>query len=228
MKIAVCDDELMALEEIITCLEDFAIERKVNIEYEAFESYEPLSERIDEFDVFIMDYKTPIIDGLTFAKLIREKYSDSKTIIFITAYDDIVYDAFTVKTHRYLLKPLDRIKLFEALDSYISEKSEKSFVLKSDGISDVINISDILYIEVNDKECRICTETGQIISRKPISCFENQLSGSGFFRVHRAYLVNLRKIRSYEKSKILLVNGEKIDMSVRRYQDFCREYIRLK
>ena len=228
MKIAVCDDEFMALEEIITCLKDFAIERKVNIEYEAFESYEPLGERIDEFDVFIMDYKTPVIDGLTFAKLIREKYSDSKTIIFITAYDDIVYDAFTVKTHRYLLKPLDRNKLFEALDSYISEKNEKNLVLKSDGISDVINISDIMYIEVNDKECRICTESSQIISRKPISYFENQLSDSGFFRVHRAYLVNLRKIGSYEKSKIQLVNGEAINMSVRKYQDFCREYIRLK
>lgn len=229
MKFAVCDDEALALEEIITCLEDYAIERKVNIEYETFADYRSLENRIAEFDVFIMDYKTPVIDGLTFAKTIREKFGAEKTIIFITAYDDIVYDAFTVKTHRYILKPLDKTKLFEALDSYIKEKEQsRSLIFKNDGVSDIINASDILYIEVNDKECRVCLDNEQIISRRPISYFEELLNDAGFFRVHRAYLVNLRKIKSYEKSKVELINGEKISMSVRKYQAFCKEYIKLK
>lgn len=229
MKIAVCDDEALALEEIITSLENYAIERKINIEYEAFDNYCLIENRIDDFDIFIMDYKTPVIDGLTFAKTIREEFGAGKTIIFITAYDDIVYDAFKVKTHRYILKPFDESTLFEALDSCIKEKNEnRNLIFKNDGVSDIINISDILYIEVNDKECRICLDNEQIISRKPIAYFEDMLKDAGFFRVHRAYLVNLRKIRSYEKSKVELINGEKISMSVRKYPAFCKEYIKLK
>lgn len=227
MRIAVCDDELVAREAVVTCLEDYSIERKMNIEYEVFESYTLLEPKISEFDVFIMDYQTPEIDGMTFAKKLREKFGDEKTIIFVTSYREIVYDAFAVKTHRFLVKPVERSKFFEALDSCIAA-AEKNLVLKSDGVSDVVNTADILYIEVRGKECYICTESEQIVSRKAITFFEDELEKAGFFRVHRSYLVNMRKVRSFDKSKIELVNGEKIDISARKYAAFCKEFIKLK
>ena len=76
MKIAICDDELVAREQITTFVEDYCIERGVDIGYEVFESYVPLENRIDEFDAFIMDYQTPEIDGMSFAGIIREKYGN--------------------------------------------------------------------------------------------------------------------------------------------------------
>ena len=227
MKIAVCDDELVAREAVVTCLEDYSVERKLNIEYEVFESYTLLESKIEEFDIFVIDYQTPEIDGMTFAKILREKFGDEKTIIFVTSFREIVYDAFTVKTHRFLIKPIERNKFFEALDSCITTE-DKNLVLKSDGINDVVNTSDILYIEVRGKECYICTESEQIVSRKAITFFEDKLEKAGFFRVHRSYLVNMRKVRSFDKSKIELVNGEKIDISARKYAAFCKEYIKLK
>ena len=82
MRIAICDDELTAREAIITCLEDYSVERNINIEYETFESYLLLEPRIDDFDIFIMDYQTPEVDGMTFAKIIREKYGEKKNDYF--------------------------------------------------------------------------------------------------------------------------------------------------
>lgn len=227
MKIAVCDDELIAREAVVTCLEDYSIERKLNIGYEVFESYTVLEPRIGEFDIFIMDYQTPEIDGMTFAKMLREKFGSEKTIIFVTSYREIVYDAFTVNTHRFLVKPIERNKFFEALDSCVTA-ADKNLVLKSDGINDVVNTADILYIEVSGKECYICTESEQIVSRKAITFFEDELEKAGFFRVHRSYLVNMRKVRSFDKSKIELINGEKIDISARKYTAFCKEYLKIK
>lgn len=227
MKIAVCDDELVAREAVVTCLEDYLIERNLNIEYSVFESYPALEPEIDKFDVFIMDYQTPETDGMTFAKFLRERYGDSKVIIFVTSFREIVYDAFAVKTHRFLVKPIEREKFFEALDSCV-QSADKNLVLKSDGINDVINTADIYYIEVRGKECYICLENEQIVSRKTIAFFEDELDKAGFFRVHRSYLVNMRKVRSFDKSKIELVNGEKIDISARKYAAFCKEYIKLK
>ena len=229
MRAAVCDDEKTAREEIITLIEDYCIERAVNIEYEEFESYLPLKERIEEFDVFIMDYQIPEIDGMSFAKTIREKYTDSKAIIFVTSFREIVYDAFSVRTHRFLIKPVDRMKFFEALDSYIYQNSkDKNLVIKNDGFTDVISASDIYYIEVRGKDCFICFENEKIVSRKSVSSLEQELSGGSFFRVHRYYLVNMRKIRSFDKTRIELANGETVEISSRKYPAFCREYLKLK
>ena len=107
MNIAICDDEAPARENIVTCLENYMIERRVDVSYELFDHYKKLKDRIDDFDVFIMDYQMPDVDGLDFAHIIREKYSDTKTIIFVTSFSDIVYDAFSVRAHRFLVKPVD-------------------------------------------------------------------------------------------------------------------------
>lgn len=230
MKAAICDDELVPRETIVTYLEDYCADSGIDIDYEAFESYLPIENRIDEFDIFIMDYQTPEIDGMSFARTIREKYGSGKSIIFITSFREIVYDAFTVRTHRFLLKPIDKAKFYEALDSCIkSENSdEKNLILKIDGFTDVIKAADVFYVEVRGKDCCICFENDQIISRRAISFFEQELDGAGFFRVHRNYLVNMKKIKSFDKSKIQLANGEKIEISSRRYASFCKEYLKLK
>lgn len=229
MKIAVCDDELVARENIITCIEDYCAERGIEIEYEAFESYLMLEKRIAEFDVFIMDYQTPEIDGMTFAQKIREEYGSEKAIIFVTSFREIVYDAFSVRTHRFLLKPVDRLKFFEAIDSYISlDKNSVNIAVRSDGFTDIIRADSIFYIEVRGKDCCIFLEDDEIISRSAISFFEEKLKNAPFYRVHRNYLVNMKKIRCFDKSKIELTNGRKIDISSRRYTQFCKEYLKLK
>lgn len=229
MLIAVCDDELVAREEIVTCIEDYCLEQKIDIKYEVFDSYLPLEKRIDEFDVFFMDYQTPEIDGMSFAQKIRESCGSEKSIIFVTSFREIVYDAFEVNTHRFLLKPVDKNKLFEALDSCVlSGPSSRNLILKSDGYTDIISPDDIYYIEVRGKDCCIYMENDEIISRKTISFFEDELDGAGFFRVHRNYLVNMKKIKSFDKSRIELTNGHKIEISSRKYPAFCKEYLKLK
>ena len=229
MRIAVCDDELVAREEIVTCIEDYSHERKLDISYKVYENYMLLEPETDGFDVFIMDYQTPEIDGMTFAEKIREKYGSEKTIIFVTSFKEIVYDSFRVKTHRFLVKPVEKEKFFEALDScLLTDKENKTIALKSDGFTDVIKADDIFYIEVRGKDCCIFFSDDSIVSRKTISFFEDELSGSGFFRIHRNYLVNMKKIKSFDRSKIELENGVKIDVSSRRYGEFCREYLKLK
>ncbi len=229
MKIAVCDDDLAAREQVATFLENYMLERRTDIDYELFDHYEKLMDRISEFDVFIMDYQMPDIDGLEFARMIRDEYNSTKAIIFVSSYKDIVYDTFEVRTHRFLPKPLNQVKLFEAIDSCINSRfGDKFITVKYEGVTNIINISDIYYIEVLKKDCIICFENRQITVHKPISFFEEELGESGFFRAHRSYLINLRKIQSFDNSHALLKNGETVDVSSRRYRDLCREYLKIK
>ena len=95
-------------------------------------------------------------------------------------------------------------------------------------MTSVINAGDILYIEVRKKECCIHLQDRDITVIKAISDFEKELEGCGFFRAHRSYLINIKKIRSFGSRCAELANGCVIDISPRRYQDLCREYLKLK
>ena len=174
MKIAVCDDQKIILREISNLIEEYSYNNLYEIKYETFLNYNDLKNRIDEFDIFILDYKMPDIDGLTFSKMIRERFMNSKAIIFITAYPEIVYDTFEVRTHRFIQKPIDQNKFFEALDSYMSDISaEKKLIIKNGDFDIVINLDDIYYFEVSRKDTYIyyydkCKEwelTREVINR---------------------------------------------------------------
>ncbi len=229
MKIAICDDEKTALESIVSCVEEYCIERKVDIEYVGFNDYTLLIPRIDEFDYFILDYQMPGIDGLSFAQTIREQYGEKKTIIFVTAFKEIVYDSFKVRAYRFLLKPINKNDLFEALDSYIfSDAQIKNLSLKFDGTTNIVSSDDILFIEANGRDCDVYTEDEIIFCHKNISWFDDELSSCYFFRAHRTYLVNLKKIKKFDCNYIEMKNGYKVSISSRKYKEFCKIYLEMK
>ncbi len=229
MRIAVCDDETAALEAVVTCLENYMLDRRVELEYALFDHYKKLKPQIGAFDVFVLDYQMPDVNGLEFARLIREQYGTTKTIIFISSFQEIVYDAFYVRTHRFLVKPVEQEKFYEAMDSCIRDLGDEKYVLvKSDGVSHVLRAQEILYIEAQKKECVVRCEDARLTVGKPISLFEEELEPYGFFRAHRSYLINLKKIKRFDSRTVTLVSGETLDISARRYAALCKAYLKLK
>ena len=61
------------------------LDRKLSIEYEHFDSYEELEGKTDEFDLFLLDYDMPGMDGLEFSKLLYEKYGEKKLALYALA-----------------------------------------------------------------------------------------------------------------------------------------------
>ncbi|MBQ6467568.1 MAG: response regulator transcription factor [Clostridia bacterium] len=222
MRIAVCDDERIAIENVVTLLEDYFHDKKIDIPYEVFERYPDLEPRIDEFNIFLMDYETPEIDGMSFARMIREKYGEEKAIIFITSYETVVYEAYEVRALRYILKPIKREKFYEALDAYLATNVvTKRLTVRQDGQVEAIESKDIEYIEANGKEITFHLDSGNSITcRDTLDSIEQKLDDFGFFRVHRKYLVNLKKVSSYMNNYVVLKSGESVELSTRKYADF--------
>ena len=117
LKIAICDDIKTDAESVHRLIRQYEAEKNIEIDCRVFYTYEDMLRSDTDFDVFILDYKMPGMNGMDFARMIRETYTNDKTVIFVTSFPEIVYDAFEVRTHRFLIKPIDKAKLF--LDAFV-------------------------------------------------------------------------------------------------------------
>lgn len=227
MKVAICDDERAQIEATVTCLEDYMHDRRISVDYECFESYALLKDRLDEFDVFILDYQVPEINGIEFARVLRETYGEEKTVIFLTSFHEIVYESFEVRTHRFLIKPIDKEKFYEALDSYFKTNPlSKRIVIKAFGDTQIINLNDVLYIESSRKDVYIVKQNEEIIYHKTITEMEEQLMNLDFFRCHRSYLVNMKNVKKFDSKNVYFNDGKSVPMAPKKFAEFNKEYLR--
>lgn len=231
LRLAICDDEVMQNEKTVTVIEDYIHDRNISIDYECFESYALLKDRISEFDLFILDYEVPGINGIEFAEMLRESFGDEKSVIFLTSFDDIVYESFKVRTHRFLVKPIDREKFYEALDSYFKTSPvSRRIIIKSFGETHVINLDEVFYIEASRKNVLINRgekkHEDEMELHKTITEMDELLSSMGFFRCHRSYLVNMKKIEKFDSKAIYFSNGDYIPVAPKKFSEFNKEYLR--
>ena len=110
MKIAVCEDNAVDLKIISDILNEYLKTSSVKFTFDVFETFDGCENNQEDYDLFILDYMMPGKNGLDFARELYDKFKTSKTVIFITAYPEIVYDSFEVNTFRFLVKPLDKVK----------------------------------------------------------------------------------------------------------------------
>ncbi len=226
MRVAICDNDVGFLKELTDSIDSYIFDRNVMLNIKKFTDYESILDHIDEFDIFFLDYKMDGIDGLSFARKLTERYGDRKRIVFVTAYPEIVYEAFEVRAFRFLVKPIEKEKLYRTLDDLLATTNLNSKItIKTDGETHYLEADDIYYLKVERKNTSFVLNNKEIVCHKPMDYFAEKLSCcSVFFRIHRSYLINVKKVRSFKNTYVIMQNGDKIEMSRRRYNDFCKRY----
>lgn len=235
MNIAICDNNNTINNSIEEMLYEYEKKKRISLDYESFTDYESLISRVNEFDLFIMDYNMSDdeeskgkskMDGMTFARFLRTVSDGNKGIIFMTAYPDFVYDSFEVRTHRFLVKPVSKEKLFDALDSFILKINEnKKILVNIKKVNHVVDTDDIYYIEVYRKTSTIYLKETKIECHKSLNDFEEELSSLSFCKIQRSYIVNVSKIKSYTSSYVILENDKKLTVSPNYCATLCEKYL---
>ena len=202
----IVEDELPAREELKYFLNE---EKEIRL-IEEFES--PLDTlnflEKNKIDVVFLDINMPDMNGINLGKIISKIYPEIK-IIFITAYKDYAVEAFEVKAFDYLLKPYSEERIRNLLKSLVSTKSVdnilnrntslKKITINMDEKIYVLSLTDVDYIEANEKETLIFANKKRYVSKIKISKWEEMLEGYNFYRCHRSYIVNLDKIVEIEQ-----------------------------
>ncbi len=236
MKALIVDDELKARENLHCLLNEFC--KNVQVVDEASNVDEAvLSIKKHQPDVVFLDVEMPRKNGF----MLLEEFSEINfQIIFITAYDMYAIKAFEISALDYLLKPIDierlkgavlkatksienleetKLKL-RALQENKKELKKIAIPYKTDYA--IVDVSDVLCIEADRMYSRLHTNTNRkYMVAKKLSYYEDVLCNkSNFVRLHRSWIVNLNKIRTYSKKEreVILDTKFKIPIS-KSYKD---------
>ncbi|MEI6436758.1 MAG: LytTR family DNA-binding domain-containing protein [Bacteroidota bacterium] len=191
-------------------------------------------------DLVLLDIQ--MSDGTGFDLLTSLAPVDFK-VIFITAYDQYALQAFRFSALDYLLKPVNPEHLVASVNRagsllrdhfnmqmdalYENLKSisrqDKKIILKTTDQIHLLDLKSIVCCESDSCYTTVHTkEGGRIMVSKTLKEYEEMLSGCGFYRVHKSYVINLAHIKRFEKPDggyIVLTNDLKIPVASRKREE---------
>lgn len=232
IKAIVVDDEAHARDLIKSVLGLF--EHNIEVIDEA-ENLPGAVRKIQELQpkVVFLDIDMPKFSGLQ----IKEFITDEVLIVYVTAHSQHAIEALRLETFDYLLKPIDidglkkcvsRIEQHFEKSEDLEKKSaivlEQKIAVNTQQGTHFVNKDDIFYIEAAAMYAIIHFEKEQLIVSKPLKEF-SYLESNGFFRTHRSFLVNTKKIKRFSSvygSEVVLENGEAVPVSRSAKEKFMR------
>jgi len=225
------DDEPLALKLITGYIEKTPVLKLLGKFENPLEAARFLAE--NQVDLIFTDIHMPDLSGIEFTRAMEK----GPKVIFTTAYDKYALEGYKLDIVDYLLKPfsyeeflrsvqkVSRLTRLEKSSATSIEANDEFLFLKSDYKIRRINFNDILYVEgLKDYVKVFITNAPKpILSLSSLKLLEGKLPGDKFMRVHRSYIVNLGKIDTIERSRIVF---GKIYIPVGdQYKDKFQEYL---
>ena len=230
MTCAIIDDEPLAAELLASYAQKTTFLELVGTYNSAIEAMKVI--RSTPVDLLFLDIQMPELSGLEFATILSPK----TMIVFTTAFDRYAVESYKVNAIDYLLKPIaydaflhSANKALQMLETRSTQKSVKSeerfFYVKSEYKLIRILIDDILYIEGQKDYVKIRLAAPQ----KSVNCLmnmkalEDYLPQQDFMRVHRSYIVNLKRVEAIDRLRVVI--GDTFIPISDTYKDAVTQFI---
>lgn len=199
----IIDDEPLSrdvLRKYIGELQDLSLVAECR---DAFEATRLLSR--EKVDILFLDINMPGLSGISFARSLKV----SPLIIFTTAYPEFAVEGFELDALDYLVKPFSFERFLKAVnraqERLIETKSEeetaRKIVLKADKKIYAIDFSDMLFVEGQGDYIKVRLKDKVLVVHSTIKCMMESLP-EDFFRIHKSFVVNLRKISFIEGNQV--------------------------
>lgn len=205
MKILIVDDEKPArdrLSRMVDGLTAYDVVGDADNGNEALQKTESLNP-----DIVLMDIRMPGMDGIQAARHLS-RLPHPPAVIFTTAYADHALEAFETHAVDYLLKPVRKERLADALkaaakpnraqsiqnDEVLSGIEERQHICaRVRGSLVLVPVEDIYYFQADQKYVTVRHAEGEVLIEDPLKSLEKEF-GERFCRIHRNALISLDKI----------------------------------
>jgi two-component system LytT family response regulator len=228
------DDEPLAVKKISAYIQKTPFLELVAECRSAFEAMEIISNH--KVQLIFVDINMPDLSGLDFVKSLTDK----PFIVFTTAYSEYAVEGFQVDAADYLLKPITYSSFLKAaskvrnlIDLHAHKDKDKESIrattshlfVKSDYKLIRIELDDIKYIESQHEYIKIhLINSTPVVTQLSMKAIEEQLPTNRFMRVHRSFIVSLKKISVIERNRIVFDGKVYIPVSD-QYKEKFQDYI---
>jgi two-component system LytT family response regulator len=209
LRVLVVDDEPTARKRMIRLLGEIPAVRVVGECNNGRDALQAVRRKSP--DLVFLDIAMPGIDGLSVAKRLAADHGP--LVVFVTAYDEHAVEAFRIHAADYVVKPLERARLRDAVEharvavrraraeSAVPDAEPAPAPLNNgrlalrDGYrTHVVTIGDVLWVESFGNYTRVYTTISRYTHRATMNQLSEQLAPHGFARIHRTTIVNTARI----------------------------------
>ncbi len=228
MNVAICDDERVWADELSRLLREYGSARHIDVFASYFDNGASLIESGKEFDIIFMDFQMEGLNGIETSRKLRALKPDG-IIIFVSAYTNVAMDTFEVKAYRFLAKPINKDKLFKAIDDYRAEMDSDNFLIfKTHEGTIRIKVSEIVYVEGLGNHSKIHTHKSDHEIHINLKSVQSRLPSDKFFRCHKAYVTSFLHIQAHDNTTIRYDDGSSAYISrsfLPKFRRAFEEYI---
>jgi DNA-binding LytR/AlgR family response regulator len=249
LRILAVDDEQSQLQDLARLLRGFPIVEAVEC---AFDGHDALVKASSQpYDAIFLDVRMPNLDGVELARVLR-RFASPPQLVFVTAYDNAAVDAFELHALDYLLKPVRRNRVQEALERVAaavaanesggagidadprSQPSRDGDVIAVENVRSggqrLIHRDSILYVQSHGDFVRIVVQDGRYLLRTTLTDIQRRWEPFGFVRVHRQYLANLNNAVELRPelgggAVLLFADGQTIPVARRHVTELSRRLV---
>lgn len=244
------DDERPALADLARLLRNSPSVDEVACARSGSEALRQLAGR--QFDALFLDVRMPGLSGLELAELL-DQFATPPAVVLVSAYGDAAARAFEVHATDYLMKPVSRRRIEEAVARVAEAIVSRSAAVRpraggqnlpADGSPSeafvavervsgrgrrVLRRDAILYVQARGDFVRLFTDEGRFLQRRTLADVESRWRVHGFHRVHRAYVVNLQHAVELRPehggtATMVLTDGTEIPVARRQVADLRRRF----
>jgi DNA-binding LytR/AlgR family response regulator len=234
LRVLAVDDERNALEDLAWMLDASALVADVDTASSGNEAMQKVG--TTAYDAIFLDVRMPGLDGVGLGRVLR-RFASPPALVFVTAYESAAVEAFELRAADYLMKPVGRTRLEEALRRVAEPAgpaAEPALAPSPDDEGDVVPVdnvrgggtrlvprSSILYLQAHGDYVRLVTDDGRFLLRARLADIERRWEPHGFVRVHRGYIANLKRaveVRPLFNGTAVLVFGDGSTVPIARRQ----------
>lgn len=234
LHLAICDDNIDELSNIIQLVNQYRVSRNFNCEYAVFQNGLELISALEKgkkFDIYCLDIIMPGFTGIDLAKEIRS-FDKTAAILFFTSSPEYALESYSVKAINYVLKPITKEKLFitfdELLDQINAKNDEAALIIKSnEGIQRIV-ISNLVYLEAMGRNVVYHLHSGKVIecTESFSSVCDSLLKYGCFIKPHRSFLVNMQYINTIESHQITLQTNSDVPIAQGKTKEIKHQYLK--
>ncbi len=231
LKILICDDNEQTVENIFRLIINWKKAKKSELTIDTRTSGDFILKEKVEYDIAFVDIEMPGISGLKLAEKLKEINPDI-IVIIITNFPDYLDNAMKIHVFRYISKPINENRFYNALNDAVKEYYSISKTIIVDLKDEVFSIrtKDILYLETNKYGSTMVTKKGAFKTSKRVSEWLSIIDQpSCFVYSHNSFAVNLQNVIDFNNVEVRMRKNQEETvtayMSQRKFSSFKKSFM---